>query len=182
MAIRRIDEGQMSAQTQEYVYEDEEYGITKDDGAVLIFRPLTAAEWDAFDARLQKCIKTKSRRGIKGRKGKADEMVYESEIDSDAIRAVINDRIKSALIDWRGFVEEDGKTKIPYSWEQFEIFAAVYRSLTDFADECAEAVYSDAIAKLDDDAKNLSSGSASESSPDTPEIAPVKPSIQPRAK
>lgn len=155
MGIRRIDPEQISSQRMEYVYENEDYNIRKSDGVILIFRPLSQAEQDEHDEEMQKLVKVKSTFAVKGRRGKGDnerEMVTEVK-NPEAVRTLNKKRVQRSLIDWKGFETEEGE-EIPFSWQEFESFCESYPDLFDFADECVDKAYNDAVGKLDSHAKN----------------------------
>jgi len=153
VAIRRIDPEQITAHTQEYIFEDEDYGVKKADGAILIIRPLTTAEKESFDERMQKFVKMRTHASVKGRKGKGDSVEYSTQVDKPGMMEVIRERVKAALVGWKGFEDEDGNA-LEYTWENFLVFCETYRSLLDFADDCVDRVYGDVIARLDAHAKN----------------------------
>ena len=134
----------------EFPYINSKAGISEDDGVALVFRPLTLDEIQDFDQRIGAAITYKANRkkgkGFRDRsKDERPEGTYTT--DAEAMAQIKRDRIKTALIDWKGF-EDDNGDSMPFSFDNFMKFCRTLPDLLNFADECVEQASESAIGKL----------------------------------
>ena len=154
----------------EFHYVNSDYGISAKDGVALVFRPLSPDEVEEFDSRIQAAMKISlNRQRGKGFRDRGDDPRGEGSysVDPGVQRKVRKDRIKSSLVDWKGFEDDDGEP-LPYNWANFMHASSLVPDLLDFADECVEKAYSQAYKDLMESEKNLATGRSSASQRSTP--------------
>jgi len=154
--------------TSKFPYWNSAAGIGKDDGVALIFRQLTADEEQEFadrtDAAISVKMARKAGRGFRDRSKDPRTQAVTYETDTVAMREIRRDRIKAALVDWEGFVDEDG-SPLPYSFDNFLKACELLPDLYNFAEECIEEAAAKALKKLEElkeSEKNSPTGQSSD--------------------
>lgn len=141
-----------STETYEYPYVSERLGIAESAGAVLIFRPPTAAENEEWIERGVKLVKTVSR-PVRGKRGVPDHTEQYQQTDYAEMRRLTRERVREFLVGWRGFEDEAG-AEIAYSWDAFTTACNKYDDLLSAADRGIEDAYTESIKRLNAHSKN----------------------------